>query len=208
MMYPKLHVSGINRGRNLRLTFSCATPVCLQPPRATDPCVPSSRAWSHWTKWKGSGWSRVWPHAEIVTAFPQPDPTNTDSVRTTWSTSGIIVPIRRGHNVPYILICTYYLIAFCMIYFSVLSPPLHKANFLALSPQNALLSPVRCQLGDLTSLSRFVTGFIDRNKSFFNVTGVKKLIWDLLPVLLKQMHNWKQINIKQKLFCPAKAVLK
>lgn len=123
MMYPKLHVSGINRGRNLRLTFSCATPVCLQPPRATDPCVPSSRAWSHWTKWKGSGWSRVWPHAEIVTAFPQPDPTNTDSVRTTWSTSGIIVPIRRGHNVPYILICTYYLIAFCMIYFSVLSPP-------------------------------------------------------------------------------------
>lgn len=90
-------------------------------------------------------------------------------------------------------------------------PPLTKANFLALSAQSAFLSPVRCRLGDLTSLSGFVAGVIDRNKRFFNnrnVTGVKKQIWDLLPALVKQTHNSKQIDTGQKFLCLVKAVPK
>lgn len=72
---------------------------------------------------------------------------------------------------------TSYLIVWFIFLLPLPSPTPHpKANFLALNP---LLSPKRGQLGELTSLSGFVTGFIYRDKSFFNtrnMTGVKKQI--------------------------------
>lgn len=48
--------------------------------------------------------------------------------------------------------------------------PRPRQNFLAPSAQSAFLSSVRCHLGNLTSLSRFVTGSRDRNKRFFNTS--------------------------------------